>query len=44
MCIGDSYKNAPAPESGTDPAATAPQGGSRPADDVIDAEVVDEKK
>ncbi|MBK9374202.1 MAG: molecular chaperone DnaK [Holophagales bacterium] len=38
------YKNAPAPESGTDPAGTASQGGARPADDVIDAEVVDEKK
>jgi len=38
------YKNAPVPESGTDPAGTASQGGARPADDVIDAEVVDEKK
>ena len=38
------YKNAPAPEAGPDPAGAASQGGARPADDVIDAEVVDEKK
>ena len=38
------YKNAPAPEAGPDPAGTASPGGARPADDVIDAEVVDEKK
>ncbi|MBK9966533.1 MAG: molecular chaperone DnaK [Holophagales bacterium] len=38
------YKNAPASEAGPDPAGAASQGGTRPADDVIDAEVVDEKK
>ena len=38
------YKNAPAPEAGSDPAGAASPGGARPADDVIDAEVVDEKK
>ena len=38
------YKNAPAPEAGPDPAGAASQGGAKPADDVIDAEVVDEKK
>jgi molecular chaperone DnaK len=38
------YKNAPAPEAGSDPAGAASPGGTRPADDVIDAEVVDEKK
>ncbi len=38
------YKNAPAPEAGSDPAGSASQGSARPADDVIDAEVVDEKK
>ena len=38
------YKNAPAPEAGTDPAGPASAGGTTPADDVIDAEVVDEKK
>ena len=38
------YKNAPAPEAGTDPAGPASAGGTTPADDMIDAEVVDEKK
>jgi molecular chaperone DnaK len=37
------YKNAPAPESPGQAGAT-PSGGGKPADDVIDAEVVDEKK
>ncbi|MBK9089463.1 MAG: molecular chaperone DnaK [Holophagales bacterium] len=38
------YKNAPAPEAGSDPAGSASHGSAKPADDVIDAEVVDEKK
>jgi molecular chaperone DnaK len=37
------YKNAPAPEA-SGPAGAASSGGGKPADDVIDAEVVDEKK
>jgi molecular chaperone DnaK len=36
------YKSAPAPDAG--PSAGAPSQGGKPADDVIDAEVVDEKK
>ena len=36
------YKTAPAPDAG--PAAGAASPGGKPADDVIDAEVVDEKK
>ncbi len=38
------YKSAPAPEAGPDPAGSASHGSAKPADDVIDAEVVDEKK
>ncbi|HYN43557.1 MAG TPA: molecular chaperone DnaK [Thermoanaerobaculia bacterium] len=38
------YKNAPAAEAGPDPAGASSGGGAKPADDVIDAEVVDEKK
>jgi molecular chaperone DnaK len=37
------YKNAPAPEAGGPSGASTP-GAGKPADDVIDAEVVDEKK
>jgi molecular chaperone DnaK len=37
------YKSAPAPES-PGPDGAAPAGDGKPADDVIDAEVVDEKK
>ena len=37
------YKSAPAPEAGG-PAGAPSQGAGKPADDVIDAEVVDEKK
>ncbi|MBK8597789.1 MAG: molecular chaperone DnaK [Holophagales bacterium] len=38
------YKNAPAPEAGPAAAGASSGGGAKPADDVIDAEVVDEKK
>ncbi|MFN7990448.1 MAG: molecular chaperone DnaK [Thermoanaerobaculia bacterium] len=37
------YKSAPAPDAGG-PAGAASPGAGKPADDVIDAEVVDEKK
>ena len=39
------YKNAPAPGGGTGPGRSGvPRAARKPADDVIDAEVVDEKK
>jgi molecular chaperone DnaK len=38
------YKSTPAPEAASGPAGASSAGGGKPADDVIDAEVVDEKK